>query len=103
LQAVINQRGFDGGAAGGVLGEIDGESLIGFGGCGDEVWLLRCCQEAGGDTADEAVSRQGDDGYAQPEGIAGGGVAADGEGIERDIDGVITLEMVMLIGRLGEE
>ena len=56
---------------------------------GDEFGETADREDRDAATADGGVAAQGDDGDAHPEGIAGGGDAVVGEGIEGDVDAVI--------------
>ena len=55
-------------------------------GVGDQFWEADVGEDADAGAADGGFAGEGDDGDAHPEGVAGGGGAVVGEGVEGDVD-----------------
>ena len=92
LQAVA-EGGSEGLALEGIGGECGGNGNIFRHGLGDEFLEADLRKQAHADAGAVRITCEGDHGNAHPEGLAGGGGAVVGEGVEGDIDGGILGEV----------
>jgi hypothetical protein len=90
------------GEAGEVAGEGEGFVDILLGGMGQEFGVADGREDRQPSAGDVRLADEGDDGEAHEEGIAGGGVAVVGEGIEGDVGGMVLAEVGQALGAANE-
>ena len=72
-----------------VIGEGDGSFDVLLAGVGEQVDEVHVGEYADAQAGGVFCASEGNDGDSHPEGVAGDGVAGDGEGVEEDVDFVV--------------